>query len=298
MPLKTETPGVSRVQSLPFGTTILPDGGVHFRLWAPQAQQVDLCLKDDAETLLPMNRNAEGVFELTTRQAKPGALYRYRIDGDLRVPDPASRYQPQNVHGPSEIIDPAAFNWRDFDWKGRPWEEVVLYELHVGSFTPEGTFKALQAKLDYFVDLGVTAIELMPLADFPGKRNWGYDGVLLYAPHSSYGRPEDLKELIQAAHRKGLMVFLDVVYNHFGPEGNYLYTYAAKSFFTDRHTTPWGDAVNYDGPGSRHVRDFIIHNALYWLEEYYFDGLRLDAVHAIKDDSRPDILQELAANRL
>jgi malto-oligosyltrehalose trehalohydrolase len=232
-------------------------------------------------------------YEIHTAQARPGSLYRYQLDGDLRVPDPASRYQPEDVHGVSEIIDPSAFRWRDEDWQGRPWEETVLYELHVGTFTPEGTFAAARARLDYLVDLGVTAVELMPVADFPGSRNWGYDGVLPFAPDSTYGRPEDLKHFIQAAHQKGLMVFLDVVYNHFGPEGNYLYVYA-KSFFTERHQTPWGAAINFDGPESRTVRHFFIHNALYWIEEYHFDGLRIDAVHAIKDDSQPDILEELA----
>jgi maltooligosyltrehalose trehalohydrolase len=209
------------------------------------------------------------------------------------VPDPASRFQPSGVHGPSQVIDPLEYEWHDSNWKGRPWDEAVIYELHIGTFSPEGTFVGAEAKLDYLADLGVTAIELMPLASFPGERNWGYDGVLPFAPASSYGHPEDLKRLIDAAHAKNLMVFLDVVYNHFGPEGNYLGLYAPQ-FFTDRHRTPWGQAINFDGPDSRTVRDFFIHNALYWLEEYHFDGLRFDAVHAIVDDSRPDILTELA----
>jgi malto-oligosyltrehalose trehalohydrolase len=191
------------------------------------------------------------------------------------------------------VIDPFAYNWQDSNWKGRPWDEAVIYELHVGTFSGEGTFAGVEAKLDYLLDLGVTAVELMPLASFPGKRNWGYDGVLPFAPAPCYGRPEDLKRLIDAAHAKNLMVFLDVVYNHFGPEGNYLGLYA-PDFFTPRHHTPWGQAINFDGPNSRTVRDFYIHNALYWLEEYHFDGLRFDAVHAIVDDSRPDILTELA----
>jgi 1,4-alpha-glucan branching enzyme/maltooligosyltrehalose trehalohydrolase len=211
----------------------------------------------------------------------------------MEMPDPASRFQPQDVHGPSEVVDATAFQWREDSWRGRPWEEAVIYELHVGAFTTEGTFRGVEQKLDYLRDLGVTALELMPVADFPGTRNWGYDGVLLFAPDSSYGRSEDLKQLVQAAHAKGLMIFLDVVYNHFGPEGNYLHAYAPQ-FFTNRHHTPWGDAINFDGPESRVVRDFFIHNALYWLEEYNFDGLRLDAVHAIVDVSSPDILTELA----
>ena len=193
----------------------------------------------------------------------------------------------------SEVIDPSAYAWRDERWHGRPWAEAVIYELHVGTFSPEGTFAGVERRLDYLRDLGVTAIELMPIADFPGKRNWGYDGVLPYAPDAAYGRPEDLKRLVDAAHERGLMMFLDVVYNHFGPEGNYLNAYACE-FFTERHKTDWGAAINFDGAASRAVRDFFIHNALYWLEEYHFDGLRFDAVHAIVDDSQPHILVELA----
>jgi malto-oligosyltrehalose trehalohydrolase len=198
------------------------------------------------------------------------------------------------VHGPSEVVDPSGFDWRDQNWHGRPWEEAILYELHVGAFTPDGTFAGVADRLDYLADLGITAIELMPLSDFPGKRNWGYDGVLPFAPDSVYGRPEDLKGLIQSAHARGIMVVLDVVYNHLGPEGNYLGLYAPQ-FFTARHKTPWGNAINFDGGESRPVRDFFVDNALYWLNEYHFDGLRLDAVHSILDDSTPHILDELAA---
>ena len=240
-----------------------------------------------------MERTA-GWFELVTDQATTGTRYKFQIDGGPEVPDPASRFQPQDVHGPSEVVDAASFEWEDQNWRGQPWEEAVIYELHVGTFTPEGTFAALEQRLDYLAELGVTAVELMPVADFPGQRNWGYDGVLPFAPDSQYGRPDDLKRVIQTAHRKGLMVFLDVVYNHFGPEGNYLRTYAPQ-FFTDRHHTPWGEALNFDGPDSRVVRDFFIHNALYWVTEYHFDGLRLDAVHAMVDGSTPDILIELAS---
>jgi len=225
--------------------------------------------------------------------APAGTRYRFRIDDGQEVPDPASRYNPEDVHGPSEVIDPNAFDWRDGSWRGLPWEEAVLYEVHVGTFSPEGTFAGVEARLDYLSGLGVTAIELMPVADFPGKRGWGYDGVLPFAPEAAYGRPEDFKRLVAQAHARGLMVMLDVVYNHFGPEGNYLHAYA-KSFFTERHHTPWGAAINFDDAASRNVREFFIHNALYWLEEFHLDGLRLDAVHAIADDSRPDILVELA----
>ncbi len=279
-----------RRHPLSFGAEVLDGGNTRFTLWAPVADGVELLIEGQEPER--MKRGEEGVFHLTT-EAPPGSRYRYRINGEEEVPDPASRYQPGDVHGPSQVVDPEAFEWRDGDWRGRPWEETVLYELHVGSFSPEGTFAGAREKLDHLVDLGVTAVELMPLADFPGRRNWGYDGVLPYAPDSSYGTPEDLKELVQAAHEKGLMVFLDVVYNHFGPEGNYLNVYAPQ-FFTGRHTTPWGAAVNFDGEGSRQVREYVIHNALYWIEEYHIDGLRLDAVHAIYDDSGEHVLAELA----
>jgi len=277
-----------------FGAETLGEGGARFRLWAPAARRVELCLeRGSGESILPMPATGDGWYELET-EAAAGSRYRYRIDAELQVPDPASRFQPQDVHGASELVDPRAFVWKDASWRGRPWEEAVLYELHVGSFTPEGTYAGVRDRLGHLRDLGVTALELMPLADSPGTRNWGYDGVLPFAPESRYGRPEDLKELVQAAHAAGLMMFLDVVYNHFGPDGNYLHRYA-PDFFTERHHTPWGAAINFDGPGSRTVRDYFIHNALYWLEEYRFDGLRLDAVHAILDDSTPHILSELAA---
>jgi maltooligosyltrehalose trehalohydrolase len=285
---------MKRRHRMPFGAECRDDGSVRFRLWAPAARQVELCL-EGANNLARflLDRRDHGWFELVTDVAKPGTQYRFRIDDAKEVPDPASRFQPQDVHGPSEVIDPAAFDWQDDAWRGRPWEEAVIYELHVGAFTPSGNFSSVRGRLDYLADLGITALELMPVADFPGKRNWGYDGVFPFAPDSTYGRPEDLKELVESAHKRGMMVLLDVVYNHFGPEGNYLDSYAPQ-FFTDRHRTPWGNAINFDGPESRDVRDFFIHNALYWLTEYHFDGLRLDAVHAIMDDSTPHILRELA----
>lgn len=280
-----------RMHGMPFGAEVVEDG-VRFRLWAPAAVRVELLLADGV--VLPMPAATEGWYELVTDQACAGSAYRYRIDGKLEVPDPASRYNPGDVHGSSEVIDPCAFAWHDEAWRGRPWEEAVLYELHVGSFSARGDFAGVAQHLDHLAELGVTAVELMPVADFPGTRNWGYDGVLPFAPDSAYGRPEDLKRLIQAAHDRGLMVLLDVVYNHFGPEGNYLHAYA-PAFFTERHHTPWGAAINFDDAHSRTVRDFFIHNALYWLEEYHLDGLRLDAVHAIRDDSEPHILDELRA---
>jgi len=292
---------LTRFHDMPYGAQITKQG-VRFRLWAPGSERVALCVAqhDPArrdlgqhERVLPMEACGDGWFERIALDTSAGARYRFEVDGGLRVPDPASRFNPDDVHGASEVIDPADFDWQDVSWRGRSWEEAVIYELHVGTFSPEGTFAGVIERLDYLAELGVTALELMPVADFPGARNWGYDGVLPYAPDSRYGRPNDLKALIQAAHAKGLMVLLDVVYNHFGPEGNYLYVYA-KKFFTERHHTPWGAAINYDGPGSRDVREFFIHNALYWLHEYHFDGLRLDAVHAIVDDSEPHILTELA----
>ncbi len=287
---------------MPFGAECRDDGTVRFRLWAPNAQSVSVRFTGSSEFVLeqvepsrsefPMARDAAGWYELVTA-AGPGTRYQFVIDGGRAVPDPASRFQPTGVHGPSEIIAPRAYSWSDKEWRGRPWREAVIYELHIGAFSPEGTYAGAERRLDYLADLGVTAIEMMPISSFPGQRNWGYDGVLPYAPTANYGRPDELKHFIDRAHAKNLMVFLDVVYNHFGPEGNYLWLYAPQ-FFTDRHHTPWGQAVNFDGPESRAVRDYFIHNALYWLEEYHFDGLRLDAVHAIKDDSHPDILTELA----
>ncbi len=276
---------------MPFGAECLDYGGVGFRLWAPEARQVELCLAEPGgERRLVMNPVGQGWHYLDVPAAGPGSRYRFRIDGGPAVPDPASRCNPDDVHGASEVVDPTAYTWNDTAWRGRSWHEAVVYELHVGTFTPEGSFRAAIERLDYLAELGVTAIELMPVADFPGGRDWGYDGVLPYAPDAAYGRPEDLKALIEAAHARGLMVLLDVVYNHFGPEGNYLHLYA-PGFFTERHHTPWGAAIDFS---VRTVRDFFIHNALYWLAEYRFDGLRLDAVHAILDDSSPDILEELA----
>ena len=238
-------------------------------------------------------RNTQGWHELVTRSARAGSLYRFRLPDGTLVPDPASCFQPADVEGASEIIDHCGFHWEYPEWNGRPWHSAVVYELHVGTFTREGTFAAAMQRLPHLATLGITAIELMPLGDFPGQRNWGYDGVLPYAPDSTYGRPDDLKRLIDAAHGLGLMVLLDVVYNHFGPEGNYIGSYAPQ-FFTQRHSTPWGAAINFDGRDSRPVRDFFIDNAVYWLDEFRFDGLRLDAVHHLIDDSPRHILAELA----
>ena len=282
---------MKRLHDMPFGARPTKEGGALFRLWAPGAQRVDLMHPVDAGPQ-PMNALADGWYELTVPSAKVGSRYGFKIDGDIVVPDPASRSNPDDVHAPSALTDPLAFDWPDDDWRGRPWSEAVIYELHVGCLTPEGTFAAAIGRLDDLVALGITTIELMPVADFPGQRGWGYDGVLLYAPPASYGMPDDLKRLVAAAHQRGLMVFMDVVYNHFGPDGNYLHAYA-KAFFNDSVPTPWGSAMNFDGQNSRTVRDFFIHNALYWIDEFHLDGLRVDAVHAMHDKSKPHFIDEL-----
>jgi malto-oligosyltrehalose trehalohydrolase len=269
-----------------FGATVGSEG-VSFGLWAPAAREVDVRIDGHR---VPMVAGDDGWFEQEIAGGRAGSRYQFVIDGSLVVPDPASRFQPDDVMGPSEIIDAASFEWTDGAWLGRPWYEAVIYELHLGTFTAEGTYDAAARHLDRLARLGITAIELMPLADFAGVRNWGYDGVLPFAPDSRYGRPESLKAFIDAAHRLGLMVLIDVVYNHFGPEGNFLPHYAPP-FFTKRDT-PWGQGIDF---ASRHLRDFFIDNALYWLEEFHADGLRFDAVHAIHDDGQPHFLDELAA---
>ncbi len=264
----------------------LTGNGAAFRLWAPAAKRVDLLL----DKPYPLTRGVDGWFATDIPGTKAGAHYKFRIDDEIDVPDPASAFQPEDVFGPSEVIDHASYRWRASDWRGRPWHETILIETHVGTFTPEGTYRAMIEKLDHLVAAGITALELLPLADFAGARNWGYDGVLWYAPDSAYGRPEELKRLIDEAHRRGLMVFLDVVYNHFGPEGNYLDRYA-PDFFTEAQT-PWGRVIDYRVP---QVRAFAVENALYWLGEYRFDGLRLDAVNTIFEPGEISILQELSA---
>ena len=267
-----------------FGARLTADGA-SFRLWAPAAQRVDLLL----EKSFPLQRSQAGWFRADIAGVKAGARYKFRIDDEIDVPDPASAFQPDDVFGPSEVIDHAGFPRRASDWRGRPWQEVVLIETHVGTFTREGTYRAMIDKLDHLAASGITALELMPLADFAGSRGWGYDGVLWYAPDSAYGRPDDLKTLIDEAHLRGLMVFLDVVYNHFGPEGNYLGRYA-PTFFTDAQT-PWGSVIDYRLP---QVRAFAIENALNWLDEYRFDGLRFDAVNNIFEPGDVPLLHDLS----
>ena len=272
------------------GAIDLGNGRCRFRVWAPAAERVEVEIRGKRPRLLPLEPSGEGYFSIEAEGVGPGDLYLIRLDGKQGRPDPASRFQPEGVHGPSMVVD-RSFAWTDADWRGLPLPAFIFYELHVGTFTPEGTFDAVIPHLDRLRDLGVTAIEIMPVAQFPGTRNWGYDGVALYAVQNSYGGPEGLKRLVDACHARGLAVVLDVVYNHLGPEGNYLSEFGP--YFTARYKTPWGLALNYDGPECDPVRAFFIENALHWLAEYRFDGLRLDAVHAIADASERPFLQEL-----
>jgi maltooligosyltrehalose trehalohydrolase len=267
-------------------------GTTSFHVWAPEHHSVDLVVGE--HDIRPLRRDACGYWSGTFDDLPPGALYRYRLGGDdeKRFPDPASRFQPSGVHGPSQVVDPDAFAWTDGDWRAPSLADLVFYELHVGTFTPAGTFRAVIERLPYLKELGVSAIELMPVGDFAGDRNWGYDGVALFAPARCYGTPDDLRAVVDAAHAHGLAVFLDVVYNHFGPDGAYA-TAFSPHYFTDRHRSPWGNGVNLDGPRSRDVRRFFIENALHWVREYHVDGLRLDATHALQDESPVHFLAEL-----
>jgi maltooligosyltrehalose trehalohydrolase len=281
---------MTTTQTMPVGATVRAEG-VNFRFWAPAAKKVELVTEDGLTQ--EMQRDAHGFYECFAPGLTAGTLYRYRINSETFVADPVSRYQPQDVDGPSEVIDPASYNWRNTAWRGRPWREAIIYELHIGTFTEGGTYASATERLDSLVELGITAIELLPLAEAPGKCNWGYDGVFMYAPERCYGRPDDLKAFIDAAHDRGLMVFLDVVYNHFGPQGNYLNVYA-PNFFTNKRKTPWGSAIHIDGASQQPVRDFFTNNALQWLNEYRFDGLRFDAVQEIHDPSDPPFIKYLA----
>ncbi|MFU8857573.1 MAG: malto-oligosyltrehalose trehalohydrolase [Deferrisomatales bacterium] len=268
-----------------------PEGGTRFSVWAPGRRKVEVCLRGPLEGRRELSPLGTGYWGADLPDVADGTLYSFVLDGELTRPDPASRCQPEGVHGPSQVVT-ASFPWGDGGWAGLGLPELVFYELHVGTFTPEGTFEAVIPRLPELRDLGVTALELMPVAAFPGDRNWGYDGVYPFAVQASYGGPEGLKRLVDACHRRGLAVFLDVVYNHLGPEGNYLADFGP--YFTDRYRTPWGRALNFDGPDSDPVRAYFIQNALQWLEEYRCDGLRLDAIHAIVDTSARPFLQELA----
>ena len=266
------------------------DGGTLFRVWAPRADRVALVL-GDARSSRVMEAEGDGYHALTVDDAPPMTRYAFSLDGGEARPDPASRSQPDGVHAFSEVVS-SRFAWTDGAWRNRALAEQVFYELHVGTFTGAGTFDGVVERLEALVDLGVTAIELMPVASFPGSRNWGYDGVCPFAAQASYGGPEGLRRLVDAAHGRGLGVILDVVYNHLGPEGNYLRAFGP--YFTDRYSTPWGEALNFDGRGSDHVRSYFIQNALWWIDEMHVDGLRLDAVHAIVDESARPFVAELA----
>jgi maltooligosyltrehalose trehalohydrolase len=275
---------------LTLGATIQPDESCIFNVWAPSASEVQVHLVSPRDELIPMDRREHGYYSARVAKLPPGARYFIRVNGQSDVPDPASRYQPEGVHGPSEIVS-SDFAWTDIHWFGVPLRDYVIYELHVGTFSPEGTFDGIIPYLAELKALGITAIELMPVAQFPGKRNWGYDGVGIYAVQNSYGGPQGLKRLLNAAHEFGLAVILDVVYNHLGPEGNYLGGLAP--YFTGTYKTPWGLALNFDGPHSDGVRRFFIENALYWQTEFHIDALRLDAVHAIRDIGALPFLREL-----
>jgi maltooligosyltrehalose trehalohydrolase len=286
---------------LPVGAEVLPDGGVEFRVWAPRRRKVEVVLeggpgggsRGDPEVIrLDAEEESGGYFSGVAPGAGPGTLYRYRLDGEASYPDPASRFQPQGPHGPSEVIDPAPFAWSDRDWRGVSLRGQVLYEIHIGTFTREGTWEAAANELAPLAELGVTSVEVMPVAEFPGRFGWGYDGVDLFAPYHAYGRPDDFRRFVDQAHALGLGVLLDVVYNHLGPEGNYLRAFA-DDYISARHKTEWGDAINFGEENSGPVREFFLANAAYWVEEFHVDGLRLDATQAFFDDSTEHILTAL-----
>ena len=274
------------------GGVLVGENACSFLVWAPRARSVEVCIVEPREHAVPMQVAGRGYFHAVVEGISAGVLYRYRLDGEKERPDPASRYQPRGVHGPSQIID-SSFKWNDSRWRGIALEKYVFYELHVGTFTPEGTFDAIVPRLAALKDLGVTAIELMPVAQFPGERNWGYDGVYPYAVQASYGGPLGLKRLVDDCHQHGIAVALDVVYNHLGPEGNYLADFAP--YFTDLYKTPWGQAINFDDAESDEVRRYFTDNALQWVTDYHVDALRLDAIHAIVDPSARTSLEELSS---
>ena len=274
---------------LPIGAEVDPRGGVHFRVWAPLRTRVDVVLHENGDKAHPLVAEGSGYFAGAVASARAGSLYRYRLDGGAAFPDPASRFQPDGPHGPSMVVDPSSYRWKDGHWHGASAPGQVIYELHIGTFTPEGTWRAAEAHLAHLVDIGITMIEIMPIADFPGRFGWGYDGVNLFAPTRLYGTPDDFRHFIDAAHDAGLAVILDVVYNHFGPDGNYVGEYS-KSYITKKHANEWGDALNFDGDDAGPVREFFIANAGYWIDEFRLDGLRLDATQSIHDGSKEHVL--------
>lgn len=275
------------------GAKYLGHGKCEFTVWAPTLKEVGVQIVSPENRLLPMTKkDEEGYWQVTATGIEPGTLYYYQLEGNTNRPDPASRYQPKGVHGPSEVIDNSTFSWTDSNWQGVPLEEMIIYELHVGTFTPEGTFEAIIPRLNELKNLGINALEIMPIAQFPGERNWGYDGVSPYAVQNSYGGPEGFKKLVNACHQHGISVILDVVYNHLGPEGNYLPEFGP--YFTSKYRPVWGEALNFDDSYSDGVRDFFHENALYWFQDYHIDGLRLDAIQAIFEVGARPFLQELA----
>src|SRR5204862_3470045 len=276
---------------LPIGAEALPGGGVDFRVWAPRCRELTV----EIGNLRPIHLSAEagGYFSTQVDEARPGMRYRFRPDNsDQAYPDPASHFQPEGPHGPSEIIDSRVFRWTDAEWRGRRRDELVIYEMHIGTFTPQGNWQAAQRELQVLAELGITCLELMPVADFSGSFGWGYDGVDLFAPTRLYGSPDDFRAFVDRAHALGLAVILDVVYNHLGPEGNYLKEFS-ESYFTDRYQNEWGQALNFDGNNSGPVRQFFVSNAGYWIDEFHMDGLRLDATQQIFDASRTYICTEI-----
>ncbi len=286
----------SQGRRLPVGAEVLADGGVHFRVWAPRRRRVEVVLESGgpgAGASAALEPEGGGWFSGRLAAARPGSRYRYRLDGGEAFPDPAARFQPDGPHGPSEVIDPRSFAWRDHGWRGVTLTGQVLYELHLGTFTPEGTWEGAIRRLADLAQTGITVVEVMPVADFPGRFGWGYDGVDLFAPTRLYGRPDDMRHFVDAAHALGLGVLLDVVYNHLGPDGNYLKQYS-NHYFSDKHTTEWGEALNFDGPDNGPVREFFIANAAYWIDEFHLDGLRLDATQTLFDDSSEHILRAIS----
>jgi len=283
---------VSRIK-LTLGALYQGDGLASFRVWAPERRAVDVALETAQGTrYLPLKKGAHGYFE-GVHPAEPGARYRYRLDGDQAFPDPCSRFQPEGPHGPSLLVEPSRYGWRDGGWKGLPLKGQVLYELHVGAFSPEGTYEGVRKHLPALKEVGVTCLELMPLATCPGRFNWGYDGVALFAPMPTYGSPDELRRLVDEAHALGMGIILDVVYNHLGPDGNYLAQYS-KLYTTTKYPGEWGDPIRFEGEEAKPVRDFFIQNAVYWISEFHFDGLRLDATQSIFDASTPHVITELA----
>ncbi|HEY0439750.1 MAG TPA: alpha-amylase family glycosyl hydrolase, partial [Xanthobacteraceae bacterium] len=275
---------------MPIGAELQPGGGVHFRVWAPRVREIVLHVDSEQHAPQP---EADGYYALHVPAARAGSRYGYRVDGGARpLPDPASRFQPEGPHELSAVVDPAGYHWGDAEWRGCSLESQVAYEFHVGTFTPEGSWKAAAAKLPLLKEIGISLLEMMPVAEFPGRFGWGYDGVSLFAPTRLYGEPDHLRAFIDRAHQLGLGVVLDVVYNHFGPDGNYLPCFS-DTYLTKKYPNEWGDAINFDGEGSAPVREFVRENAAYWIREFHFDGLRLDATQQILDGSREHIVAEL-----